>query len=128
MSLLIEFRQRKIAAEIVFPDDKLARTTTNAFRFVFKSYMYHKDLTQLDYAVDRNMSIAIVNRNVGLSVHANATINLEMAKDICEFFNINFEHMCMIAEKFVNNPEYNSISFAPGKVIFLIAFRQNFSR
>ena len=47
---------------------------------------------------------------------------------ICEFFNINFEHMCMIAEKFVKNAEYNSISFAPGKVIFLIAFHQNFSR
>lgn len=127
MSLLIEFRQRKIAAELVFPEC-LPRNTTNAFRFVFKSYMYHKDLTQLDYAQAKGITIALVNRNIGLSVHANATINLQMAKDICEFFNINFEHMCMIAEKFVKNAEYNSISFAPGKVIFLIAFHQNFSR
>lgn len=131
MSILtIQFRDnnRLIASEVVFPDD-IERNLINAFRFALKAYLYYKDLALLDFSLHSKIHHQTVARHIGISKQSSLIIRYDIAKQACEFYGVKFEYLYHIAQQFVKNPEYNSISFIEdGTVIFVKAFKISFVR
>lgn len=127
-TLTIEFRDNnRIASEVVFLDEEIERTVANAFRFALKAYLYYKDYRLLDFSEKSGINHQTVARQLGATKSVTQAINHKMATDVCEHYNVPFEYLYVIAEQFVKNPEYNSISFKEdGTVIFLKAFKLRF--
>lgn len=128
MSLSIIFRKNQlvIAHEVVF-ENTFERTLTNAFRFILKSYLYHKDLALFQYSSSDNLSSNTVARHLGLSKQSCSFINKELAIKACAFFNVNFKFICALAKEFVNNPQYNAVSFTDkDQAVFFKAFKHTY--
>lgn len=128
-TLTIEFRDgAKIAAEVVFNDDEIERTMPNAFRFVLRSYLYYKDFRLLDFSAHSGINHQTIARQVGSTKNVTQLINHKLALDVCNYYGVKFEYLCAIAEQFVKNSDYNSISFNEnGTAIFIKAFKLKFA-
>lgn len=125
-TLTIEFRENRIASEIVFLED-IERSLANAFRFALKAFLYYKDYRLLDFSTHSGITHQTVARQLGATKSVTHVINHKMALAVCEYYNVKFEYLYTIAEQFVKNPEYNSISFKEdGTVIFTKAFKLRF--
>lgn len=128
-TLTIEFRDnpRLIASEVVFLED-IERNVANAFRFALKSYLYYKDLRLNDFTSHIGMNHQTVVRQLGAGKYSTQTISHRLAVAACKYFKVSFEYLYNIADQFVKNSEYNTISFLEdGTVIFIKSFKLSFS-
>lgn len=125
-TVTIHFRNKFIVAhEVVFPE-KLSRNLVESFRFVLKSWVYHKDMSMLNLDHHMNKRVSYQLRSTTSNTRSRS-INYELAKIACTFFETDFLFICHIAAVFKKHPEYNGICFSDdGSVIFIKAFKHNY--